>query len=527
MTWSLRNLVPAYADPMTRVSQSPANPLASPVWWLAVVTLLINDHVLKTAGLLPGVITGKLSDFAGLVVAPVLLVALLRANALSARLACFGAVAVGFSIVKLSDTAAAGAAGALGAIGIPSRIIADPTDLMALAVLPAAFLLTTPRPAPVEIGPARSLVGRAGLVVGMIACMATSQNPVTSASNWQTTSFLLNSTGAPLDVRIRYYDGTLNCEEIGDKAPHALAPSAFGEGVRFNLGVGHSVPLSQPDVLEAAGQEQSPNDPPPACEIALIQSDGMPSIIAWWSNLTEMAVPTVITDLESRPHLLDGAVTLVIENGNLTATPRGLVKTDIAKEAVGASTCPAQGESFQWSHVTFSDGEFTLVSVESLPDGCADIGLVYVGGDPAVDTHRLTLCIPAGVFTFQPGEQLTFVRGGNSLEFASATKTVFIRNNQSDRFYPLRADMTLKPMDCDGDRMECGGFSVPVSFVPSGGAAIKPGTEAMVEGIDGNQVRLIVGRSEQVLAAREACEPGRQTLGIKADYIVVVEEGGI
>jgi hypothetical protein len=82
---------------MTPVSQSPRNPLESPFWWLALVTLLLNDHVLKTAGVLPGVLTGKLSDFAGLVVAPVLLVALLRATSLRARLAGFGAVAAGLA----------------------------------------------------------------------------------------------------------------------------------------------------------------------------------------------------------------------------------------------------------------------------------------------------------------------------------------------------------------------------------------------------------------------------------------------
>jgi hypothetical protein len=30
-----------------------------------------------------------------------------------------------------------------------------------------------------------------------------------------------------------------------------------------------------------------------------------------------------------------------------------------------------------------------------------------------------------------------------------------------------------------------------------------------------------------VLAAREACEPSRATLGMKADYIVVIEKGGM
>jgi hypothetical protein len=42
------------------------------IWWVALGVLLINDHVLKVVGVLPGWLTGKLSDVAGLIVAPVL-----------------------------------------------------------------------------------------------------------------------------------------------------------------------------------------------------------------------------------------------------------------------------------------------------------------------------------------------------------------------------------------------------------------------------------------------------------------------
>jgi hypothetical protein len=75
--------------------------------------------------------------------------------------------------------------------------------------------------------------------------------------------------------------------------------------------------------------------------------------------------------------------------------------------------------------------------------------------------------------------------------------------------------------------MACGGFSVPVSLQPPGGAAIEPGKEAIIDGGDGGKVRVLLGRSEQVLAARASCEPDRSTLGIKVDYIVIIEEGGM
>jgi hypothetical protein len=47
------------------------------LWWAALALLIINDNLLKGHGVVPGWLTGKLSDFAFLVVAPVVFAALL------------------------------------------------------------------------------------------------------------------------------------------------------------------------------------------------------------------------------------------------------------------------------------------------------------------------------------------------------------------------------------------------------------------------------------------------------------------
>ena len=39
--------------------------LLHPLWVAALVLLVVNDHLLKGAGLVPGVVTGKLSDTQG------------------------------------------------------------------------------------------------------------------------------------------------------------------------------------------------------------------------------------------------------------------------------------------------------------------------------------------------------------------------------------------------------------------------------------------------------------------------------
>jgi hypothetical protein len=65
--------------------------LSAPVL-ASVAVMLLNDHVLKHARLLPPLITGKLSDFAFLFFAPIVLAFVLRARgvARAAELADLG-----------------------------------------------------------------------------------------------------------------------------------------------------------------------------------------------------------------------------------------------------------------------------------------------------------------------------------------------------------------------------------------------------------------------------------------------------
>lgn len=134
----------------------PAGEFLHPVPLAAVALLAVNDHVLKGSGWLPGWLTGKLSDVMGFVFFPVLCtalvdVALWGAARLGARvdfsLRMWKAwLAIAFTgglmaAIKLSVPAADAVADALGHIGFPSRIVADPTDLLPLPALVIPWLL--------------------------------------------------------------------------------------------------------------------------------------------------------------------------------------------------------------------------------------------------------------------------------------------------------------------------------------------------------------------------------------------------
>jgi hypothetical protein len=137
--------------------------LLHPVVIGAIVVLLVNDHVLKRAW--PGVLTGKLSDLAGLAFAPLLLVAaaelaassLGRSRAPGARWlgAAVAAVGLGFAAVKLIPAAEGLWEAALGVVQWPAsalgdvlagrplppiRPVASTADATDLVALPAVWL---------------------------------------------------------------------------------------------------------------------------------------------------------------------------------------------------------------------------------------------------------------------------------------------------------------------------------------------------------------------------------------------------
>ncbi|WP_214104646.1 hypothetical protein [Acrocarpospora catenulata] len=103
---------------------------------VAVVVLLVNDHFLKAAW--PGVVTGKLSDVAGLVVAPALVNLVVR----EARVALL-VVGAGFAVVKSTEGGAEVASQAWSLVWGPSRVLADPTDLLTLPALWLAWWIWT------------------------------------------------------------------------------------------------------------------------------------------------------------------------------------------------------------------------------------------------------------------------------------------------------------------------------------------------------------------------------------------------
>ncbi|MFF5051940.1 hypothetical protein ACFY1S_01980 [Micromonospora sp. NPDC000663] len=152
--------------------------LCHPSTLLALAVLVVNDHVLKAA--FPGLLTGKLSDVAGLVLTPPLVAVLLtllvpRLPARAAALVALASVGAGFAVVKSSGYAAELASSAWTVLAGPSLVRADRTDLLTLPALALAWWSwTRSRRRPVRRRTARAVRLLVVLPPAVLAVAATS-----------------------------------------------------------------------------------------------------------------------------------------------------------------------------------------------------------------------------------------------------------------------------------------------------------------------------------------------------------------
>ena len=190
-------------------------PLRQPAWWAALALLLVNDNLLKGRGVAPGWLTGKLSDFAFLVVAPVVFAALLPRMVPARRLIALLSVVGVYVAADLSRDFSDAVVAVAARVGLTWRLWPDPSDLVALGVLPLTVHLlyrATTTSWPVF----DRLRERTGVVLGAVACLATSAPP-----SWVHKPFLFNATAGPANVRVTWLlrdSGNYSCV-----APESLA----------------------------------------------------------------------------------------------------------------------------------------------------------------------------------------------------------------------------------------------------------------------------------------------------------------
>ncbi len=516
----------------------PARVLTHPAWWLALAVLIINDGWLKgaAAGLgVPAWLPGKLSDFAGMIVAPLLLAALLRANSRRARGLCFAVVGGLFAASKLSASVAAALVWLASLAGQPWRIVVDPTDLLALSMLPLAWWLASHQPAPRRPRPVLRAVAA---LVAVVACLGSARPPV----YWNTDAFVVNTTESTIDVRVSFYEGTLDCEHLGDHAANAFDRKAFSEGISFALESEEVLPLRRLALLQAAGLieqfqpwEQPTDDSSVAqlsCDAVLLQGENMPNIIAWWGapEVTTINVPTTTDEDEFD----DNEETYDRRRVDITGSPtelqvhsRGKVHLLRPKAEADDSSCDSQPGAIQWSVLTLpGNGYYPITAIDTLLDGCLDIELETAAQTPQTDAEveHLLFCLPAGHFPFEVGDEVRVqLPTETSMEITASGSSVKLVAHRARQQIDQEEQSALSERGCGGSRLSCGAFVLPAKLklgLAGKAQTITPG-EAVDVTLSGTKVRLVLGRAERVVAAPKTCPEGRNQAGPNMDYLLI------
>ncbi|CAN91173.1 hypothetical protein predicted by Glimmer/Critica [Sorangium cellulosum So ce56] len=358
--------------------------LRHPLFLGALALLVVNDHLLKGAGLLPGALTGKLSDLAGLVVAPVLAAALVDARTSRGRALAFAAVVAPFAAIKLSAAAAQLLVGLVGLAGITWRIWQDPTDLAALVVLVPAWRLSARAASSRELS-ARSagegsrtawVLERAILGASAVACVATG---TPAPEGYSTDAYLINATSGIVDVRVRWVDASIDCSAVTSGDPTRMfGPSAFNLGITYRLDPQDTLPLNRAVAHLAAGnfEETVPASEEP-CEVVLLETDGMRPVMAWWSDLRFVLIPQNVngnSDFWEDTEMLAGRVAL---KPNTVVAP-GQVKQGALQTNVVPSVCAgAPQSSFQWAGPWSKQVVGEIANIDALSDGCIELTMNY------------------------------------------------------------------------------------------------------------------------------------------------------
>jgi hypothetical protein len=452
--------------------------LLHPLWLASLALLVLNDHVFKGSGKLPGVLTGKLSDFAGLVVAPVLLAALLRLSSRRGLTLAHVATGVVFSAIKLSP-AVARAFEALTELGpFPWRITVDPTDLVALPALLLSMRVLVPamqRPA-IE----RPAATRAVAIVGSLACAATSEtsppgpgcpDPIQCGAVPRENAALVigNATDAERLVRVRPLKDSVevDCTALLADPTSTLSRELFAPADAWLLQPSRGLPLQ--------------NDATAGCVAYLVDADGLaPTLLAWSAGEFPTGVLSTSV-LSPDPNVMINMQFDVTGKLALAVHPAVFAAPKLEDPAPSAACAPPEdGVGVAWSDPLPAGGLVT--GVESSPDDCHAISIE--------NKPTLYVCVPKAAMPFVAGDIIDIQRrdltsgmtnpetnfeapAAEALILRSATHTVLVvRGNVLARYsYIEAAEPLTEPsveadtvQGCAGSHDACGSLLVPLEL---------------------------------------------------------------
>ena len=519
--------MPAHARP-SRIH--PQRALLHPLWLGGLVVLVLNDHVFKGSTLVSAFVAGKLSDVAGMLIAPALLATALQVRTLRGWWLSHVAVGVVFATIKLSVIGATVWSAMMGAFGFPWSIVRDPTDLVvALPALVASAIVLRRAMATAPLVRARDRArlarrsaeaGAAG--VGLLCSVATSPPPPEGplypdilADVW-----LHNGTDVEQVVRIRTVRSTvqLDCYAIEADPARLVSGALFGDVQSWTLPPGANLGVLDPEVRDRE------------CNLAMIDADGFtPTVLFWW--------PADVPERWVRGEGFDdpqGGIALTLDvddRGHWETDAPVLFTRGEAREPVGECAAQDDADRVDWGDAVDSGG-FRIAALTAGVDGCTAIDLAAADGG----TRRMYLCAPALPLPFAVGDDVT-VR----MEYGVQSESVVIETTATPtrRLMVSRGasapvvgglQIAVVPLyGCELSVDDCGTVAQAASVALGGGSfpaatATTGGGPVVLDGEDGTRITVAVAHAQTRVVIDTDCAAGPQTLGDDLELALVIEE---
>ncbi|MCA9707220.1 MAG: hypothetical protein KDK70_15310 [Myxococcales bacterium] len=530
----------------------PTRALLHPLWLGSLAVLVLNDHVLKGAGALPEALTGKLSDFAGLVVAPALLAALCRVQTRRGWWLAHLAVGVVFSAIQLSTSAAAGWSTLMGAVGFPWLITMDPTDLWALPALGLSAWALRPAMQRPVVGAARRSAELTAAGTGLVCCAATSPAPGEPfVPDINTDVYVHNASDEPVVVRLRELSPSvdLDCYAVAEDPSRLITEPLFGQSESFLLDPDQNFGLVRNDSW--FWEEEPELDEPTTrdCTAVLLDVDGMPSAVVFWRN-DQIPVHTV-PGLGAEESGGRGRIE-IHPSGDPDTLGEYVLGDDEILHLVPPATPPEVGACapqsdagrLYWSEPVPS-GAWEVVAIESGADGCyaLDLGISNPVGE-TVQSNRWYICAPLSHLGLEPGRlvdisplaQGTGDGGGVLVSTAEETSDSGLplvqlqayRGTSFPAFHGLQV-AAVPAFNCGyAVAPTCGTITRGTSVTAGGDAfgvvALQPGERQTLAGDGQAEMTVALAHAEERAALDPECAEGPDTLGLDLEVVALYIE---
>jgi hypothetical protein len=504
--------------------------------------------VLKGGRYLPSDVTGKLSDFAGLMVAPLLLAVLLRVRTRRGWWAAHVAVAAVFAGIQLSRSFADVWSDAMGLFGFPWAITCDPTDLVALPML----LLSAWAYPQLVTATARRLARRnaevAAAAGGLACCVATSP----PQPNWTPTIdadvYIHNGNDYPMVVRVRGLkpEVDLDCDAVSEAPGRLLDEALFGDATGWNLEAdANMVLLTEEESVDWGWDTRRPDRP---CHAYLLDVDNVTPTVVFWrqGELPQMILDGTGLD-ESHlgyidvQHDEDGRGTLEAGENILFQHPDDVVPPQ------GACGPADESRRLIWS-ADLPSGDWILGTVDNGVDGCVELEL-RTGFEASEDLEGRTeyVCLPPGSFPFSTGDAIRIgvdaydpatskhlsiqqIDPETGLELEDGASLVASAGERVDDVFGASATFT-DLTDCGAaTEPACGTASKAGRITLSGGEVstveLSGGTPKVeVAARSGGVVTLHLVHAQRRLVLDPECADGPDTLGTDIELVAVHRYG--